>query len=379
MKWRMFLERRSVAGSDTVEIWECEWENQEGMQARKRFVRKVGDEQPLTSSVALASLQQAICWSYGRTLANIAVYSPQLLGHFPDSAGTDARLPCEFVDAGKFRHGAPRWWCRTHQTHWGTKADQQSVAQSLAMTCANHQQSMNYVLTPFELNVDDYDLIEVTCCLPPAISTRIITRASPTIELRLRTGAKSKTSTTQHAAISLVYEQQLGLFKNGEIARVNITPPAALDFVLALEANRAMTCISCSHCQYPHLDLGDFARKPHRKHFCANCGRDSTWSKEPIISTPLKPLHDQLCGEGRCVRASGAIDLADYPGTDYSIWATTPAVLWRSSEPQKVGIRVQVVDRTRVLVDETFAVVTLEGKRLDRERLLCAMLERTVS
>ena len=191
-------------------------------------------------------------------------------------------------------------------------------------------------------------------------------------------GRKKRATTTEHAAISLVYQKRLGLFAATDIERLNITPPAALEFVLALDADRALTCIACSHCRYPHLDLGDFARKPHRKHFCANCGRDSTWSKEPIISTPLKPIYDQLSGNSTFVTSSRTINLADYAGCDHSIWASTPAALWIAPRPQTVGIRVQVSKAGNVIVDDTFGDVTLDGARLERADLLQRMLERTV-
>ena len=374
----MFVERRVLPGSDKVEIWECEWENPAEGQARKRFLTKIGDEQPLMPDTRSASIEHAICWSYGRSLANIAVFSPAMLGHFPSAAGSDATLPCDFVNAGKFRHGAARWWCRTHQTHWGTKADQQSYAQSRVMACANHEQAMNYVVKPFELNVDDYDEVAISCSLPPALSTIATSRRPPMISVSLEGGRKKRAITTEHAAISLVYQKRLGLFRASDIERLNITPPAALEFVLALDADRALTCIACSHCRYPHLDLGDFARKPHRKHFCANCGRDSTWSKEPIISTPLKPIYDELSGNSTFVTSPRTINLEDYAGCDYSIWASTPAALWIAPRPQTIGVRVHVSKAGKVLVDDTFGDVVLDGARLERADLLQRMLERTI-
>ena len=110
----MFIERKINTSTDTVELWACEWENSVGGAAKKVYLNKIGDEQPLNSE-AVASLTEApaICWSYGRTLGNIAVYSQSLVGRFPENAGSDAELPCDFVNAGKFRHGADRWWCRT--------------------------------------------------------------------------------------------------------------------------------------------------------------------------------------------------------------------------------------------------------------------------
>jgi len=235
------------------------------------------------------------------------------------------------------------------------------------------------VVKPFELNVEDHDEVTITCCLPPAFSTTETARHHPpTIHVRTKSVKRKCESVTEHAAISLVYQKRLGLFSANDIERLNITPPAALEFVLALDADRELTCIACSHCHYPHLDLGDFARKPHRKHFCANCGRDSTWSKEPIVSTPLKPIYDEFSGNSSFERSSRSIDLAEHAGCDYSIWASTPAVMWKVSRPQPVGIRVQISKSGKVLVDDTFGEVVREGVQLERPDLLRRMLDRTV-
>ena len=106
----------------------------------------------------------------------------------------------------------------------------------------------------------------------------------------------------------------MDLFGADDISLVNVTPPAAFDFVCGLELEKDMDCINCSHCGYPHLDLGDFAKTPHRKHFCGNCGRDSTWSKKPIVSTPLKPLHDTFAKTLKYVTPDRSLNLDDYGG-----------------------------------------------------------------
>lgn len=127
----MFIERKVNHSTNTVELWKCEWENPEGASAKKRYVHKLREEQPLKPEGKNTWNQvNAICWASGRTLGNIAVFSKSTLGSFPAQAGDDAFLPCDFVPAGKFRHGADRWWSRTHQTHWGTKADHESADRS---------------------------------------------------------------------------------------------------------------------------------------------------------------------------------------------------------------------------------------------------------
>jgi hypothetical protein len=152
----MFVERQLNQSSNRVELWQCEWEKSDGAGARKLYLKKLGEEQPLVPEAAGPIAEaSAICWSYGRTLGNIAVFSPSLLGRFAGQAGDDAQLPCDFVYAGKFRHGSERWWCRTHQTYWGTKADQESFEQFAEIRCSNHTQLMNYVVSPLAINLTE--------------------------------------------------------------------------------------------------------------------------------------------------------------------------------------------------------------------------------
>lgn len=376
----MFIERRINTISGNVELWRCRWENSAGSAARKVYIDKICDEQAVAPEAdGGLSTEAAICWAYGRTLGNIAVVSPELLGHFPGKVGNDAILPCDFAHAGKFRHGAERLWCRTHQTHWGTKADLGALEQHGVMRCANHGQTMNYVVSPLSINVSDYAEVGIWCSMPAAISTAEIKPRPPKIHVHVREveGEKKKID-RDFSAISTLYTSELGLYGNQEISRVNITPPSAFDFVTALEFGKDMDCINCSHCGYPHLDLGDFAVTPHRKHFCGNCGRDSTWSKKPIISTPLKPLHDKFAKTLKYETPARALNLDDYTGCSYTVWASTPAILWTAHRPQEFGIHVHIHDGPKRIVDDTFGEVILNGDALQRSELIKAMVARTI-
>lgn len=377
----MFIERRINNTSHVVELWKCEWENQPGQPARKVFLEKIGDEQPETLTDKEAMNQApAICWSYGRTLGNIAVFSPTVLGSFPDKRGVDALLPCDFVNAGKYRHGASRWWCRTHQAHWGTNADQASFEQYNRMVCSNHDQQMNYVVGPFQLNVDEYAEVGIWCSMPAALSTEPIVARPPKIHVHVRKEpGEKKVVDRDFDAMAMLYSHKAKLFRNSDITQVNITPPAAFEFVCGLEEGRDMGCVSCSHCGYPHLDLGDFARTPHRKHFCANCGRDSTWSKGPIVSTPLKPLHEQFPQASVFVAPDRSINLDDYQGCKYNIWASTPAILWTANRPQEKGIHVHVHDGKSRVIDDTYSEVILNNVELSRPQLIQQMFNRTIT
>ena len=378
----MHIERKINGPTDTIELWEAEWEtSRNGKPAKKKYLRRVGIEQPIRPEGEDPwNLAKAICWSTNRTLGNIAVFSDSVLGQFPGEHGADAILPCDIVGAGKFRHGPPRWWCRTHQAHWGTKADIKSCEESGVIQCSSNSQRMSYVVSPEEINIADYGEVGIWCSMPAAISTTPIESRPPRIHLHLRNngGDKDKLVDGDYGAISLLYHQDLGLFINKEITRISITPPAALEFVLAIEQERELDCINCNRCGFPHLDLGEFARNPHKKHFCGNCGIDSVWSKTPIVSTPLKPLYDQLAKSKEYIVPERSININEYKDCDYRIWSSTPAVLWTAERAQEKGIHVHIDQDGKRIIDDTFGEVILGGGVLDRNVLLKNMLKNTV-
>ncbi len=335
---------RKIDASGRIEMWAYEWDMSEAT-ARKVNRRLIGYEQPVLDASQQASVtEEAICWSYGRTLGNITVSAEDLLGRFPSTEGDDADLECDFVDAGKMRNGKGRWWCRTHQRHWGTKADISDAIANGAMRCSNHGQPMSYVVNPQHLDIAGHAEVGIWCSMPPALTHHGPSEPRrPKIHVHVRdVPGATKVIDRDYRALSLHYNADDNLFGSLEITKVHLTPPAALEFVLALESDKEMDCINCKDCGYPHLDLGDFAREKHRKHLCGNCGRDNTWSKTPIASTPLKPLHDQFSRANTYVDVDKAIDLDEYDGLPFQIWASTPAVLWTAVRPQERGIHVHV-------------------------------------
>lgn len=377
----MFVDRRINPATQAVEMWWCDWApNPGGTGSHKVFLSKIAEEAYATYVKMDDAVQQpAICWSYGRTIGNIAVFSEQLLGSFPAASGDDAVLPCDFVSAGKFRHGAPRWWCRTHQTHWGTIADEAAYSQSGEMRCGNHAQPMSYAVAPLTLDLGHHAEVGIWCSMPAALSSEGEIKARrPRIHVHVRPEAGGKkTIDGDYPVVSVRYASSANLFGAQDITRVNITPPAAFEFVLGLENGRPMECINCSHCGYPHLDLGSFAVKPHRKHFCGNCGRDSTWSKEEIVSTPLMPLHDHFAATLKYEVPDRSINLDQLQDCKFAIWASTPAVVWTAHRPQELGIHVHVHDGKSRIIDDTFGEVILKGKKLDRVELVKLMADRT--
>lgn len=215
--------------------------------------------------------------------------------------------------------------------------------------------------------------------MPPAVSTKPIVKRHPKIHVHVRESADGKKVIDRDFnALSVKYNNSTQLFGNDEISFVNITPPAAFEFVDALEHNRTMGHINCKKCGYPHLDLGDFGTTPHKKHFCGNCGFDSTWSDGAIVSTPLKALHDQFLHTWKFADPDRVLNLDDYAGLEYVVWASTPAIIWTANRPQERGIHVHVHNGAERIVDDTFSKVTLNGKELNRGELLAAMQSNSI-
>lgn len=375
----MFYSRRLNPETEQVEVWECEWSDPGTGMAKKNFIRKYCNEGEKEENPEQYSTASAICWAPGRTIGNIAVNSEGVFGSFTDKAGDNAVLPCNIVPCGKFRNGARRWYCKTHQIHWGTKADIAALPASGEVTCSNHLMDMSYVVDPLVVDFNDFEEIGVWCSLPPALSSEPIIPRPPKIHVHKRfSGHGKKLLDRDFDAIICSYNQNLGLFSSNEITQIQITPPAAFEFVKSLEDDRAMGCVTCKKCGYPHLDLGSFANTPHAKHFCGNCGNDSVWSDGKIVSTPLKPLHDQFNNSNHYIVPDRKLNMDEYPNLEFEVWSSTPAVLWTADRPQELGIHVHIYDKGRRIVDDTFGEVVYQGQVLDRKALWRQMAEHTI-
>lgn len=237
---------------------------------------------PTDSPTAAAWRQVAgICWPHEATVGHIAVVSGQLAGHFPAAWGSDAVVDCVLVGAGKYRNGAARQWCRTHQTYWGVKADLAALAAPGTHgmpRCAHHLQKMGYALHP--------PVIDLAACASVSIGSA----PDGAIELATVPIGASASATARCAAVALRTSAAAALFPGTDIVQLNITPPALLAYTTARADGRELGCVCCARCGHPHLDLGSFAQTPHRRHYCGNCGCDSTHSPAAMVSSPLHAL-----------------------------------------------------------------------------------------
>lgn len=306
---------------------------------------------PASLPTLAPSASDAIVWASDRTLAN-APPGPEVTAGFPAGLSTGALLPCELVAAGKMRNGAAQSWCRTHQKHWGTKADIAAALSSGVQRCAFHAQAMSVMIGAPVVDLDAHPDVTICCALPPALGTI----AGP---------ARARIAIDQHIFEAVVLRAE------GKL--IQVSPLAALEFSLALEAGRELGCVDCRECGHPHWDMGEFASAPHRKHLCANCGRHTTWSKTAFVSTPLAPLHARYRDGAPVIDADASIDLDDYRGAVFALWATITAIIRGAAGQPPRGIRVQIASAQHS-IDATFGSVRYQGQTLRRADLWQAML-----
>ena len=118
----------------------------------------------------------------------------------------DGRVACDFTPAGKYRNGAARWWCRTHQAYWGVKADLAGFDPAREKVCSKHAEPLDVALDPL---VIDW-------------------RASPACGSARSANAlhvRADAIDGEFAAIAIT--GIAGVFASGEIVQVNVTPPAS--------------------------------------------------------------------------------------------------------------------------------------------------------
>lgn len=314
--------------------------------------------------------KQAIMWSSEHTLGHIAISADNPIAkYFKKKNAEQEELPCDLVAAGKFRNGNPRWWCRTHQIHFGVKGEQLENP-----SCRNAKMLLDYCTNPLEINPLDYPGgIGIWAALPPAIDTSNQPWSIGIhVHCRKKLGGKKEIDET-FPAVRVKISDPLGITYDW----IDVTPPAAKAYLEAKIKNIELDSVSCSYCSAKHLDLADFAKRPHRKHLCGNCGRDF-WVKHPTTSNPLLEL-SRAC-EGLSDRknqpAEGLLDLTTDEYPNIKIWPSTPAILWTNSRSEVTGIHVHAYDSKGVKhIDETYNNVILNGVKLERQELVEKLLK----
>jgi hypothetical protein len=213
-------------------------------------------------SAASVPARAAIAWSASATVGAIAGGGASLLTGVLGAGLVDCRLRT----AGKFRNGATRWWCVSHQAYWGVNAD-----------LARADGRCRAASMPLSIALD-----------PLLIDPLLLDAGAAPLRLSLQDGAIAIQSATLDLRVPALALRAVGVFRHPAIDRVDVTPPALAAMAFA------DGCVDCARCGYPHLDLGEFAVRAHRRHTCGHCGNDSTHSATAIVSNPLFLLRERV-------------------------------------------------------------------------------------
>jgi hypothetical protein len=219
----MFVERKLNTSTGAIELWWCEREKGSMAGAKKFYVNKIVDE-AVALGVAMDSLTEepAICWAYGRTLGNIAVFSPTIVGNFPSKQGSDAVLPCDFVTAGKFamvlHDGGVELTRRTGGPRRTRRPTPDSAKCGAPITLRGRTTSSAHPsLTSTTQEVG------IWCSMPAALSTFEIRSRPPKIHVHVRPKAGGpKTIDRDFEAVSLRYANGDELFAADALAWVGL-------------------------------------------------------------------------------------------------------------------------------------------------------------
>jgi hypothetical protein len=225
----------------------------------------------------MAEVLTGMCWPQGGTVGCITVTSPAIDGVFPGRHGNDGVARCCLVAAGKYRNGAARAWCRTHQHYWGVKADLAALAATGVRRCAAHAAPMGYAIDPPVLDLRAFERVSIS-------------HTAQGVQFVAQAHAAAPAPAVTVAALAIACDPTAPLFGEPAIVQVNLTPPALAALRRARHSGMATGSIDCKRCGHPHLDLGAFAGAAHRRHYCGHCGHDATHSPHAMVSNPLFAL-----------------------------------------------------------------------------------------
>lgn len=241
------------------------------------------------------------CWSNDATVGNICSDGSLVTGNFGAAHGRDGIALCDLVPAGKFRNGANRNWCRIHFAAWGTLRDRADLRTSGSARCRLASVPLNYITQAFHFDLRSAATLEINLPAPdaavcPHAPVGSFPSELPCFDIRVRNAQRALVFEASVRAVCIDLDPEMHSFSNAAIARCFITPLLLRSLQAVRDAGMRATCVDCRCCGYPHVDLGSFATRPHRRHLCGNCGHQSVISKVSVISNPLVRLIGEFPG-----------------------------------------------------------------------------------
>lgn len=306
-----------------------------------------------------------IVWNNAHTLGHLELN--QLSPSFSELLQEDGEfaLPCDFIPCGKFRNGALKYWCKTHQSPFGRKNDLQTGC------CENAQH---------KFNVSSCEVFDLT---DPSLEIAIWGAVSPFVMFPLLENVfcpnvlgghvhlyknNKKIVDKTFSCIELLFNDNSSIFNSSSVI---LSPPVLESFLMSNLYNCNSEHLQCSHCGTPHTDLKWFSVNEHLKHQCGVCGREFK-SKNKCVSNALFSMSKYR--QTKYQKATKIIDLSTKALSSDAVikmWATTPPAIYTLQKEIVIdGIHLHVEDKGKKIIDETFKTVIYENKEYDFNLLM---------
>lgn len=272
---------------------------------------------------------------------------------------------CQIKAEVKLRNGKPNWWCHTHGLAAGAP-DGNALERCPGAWLDPVEDDMRV-----ELDLRDGQ-VAVWGALAPAISIGSVPDEPGKVHVHRRRSTQ--------AAKDIDRSYDIVVLRSG-VGEVAIEGMPAVAYSISELSGRDVTALRCPHCGSEHIDEKMFATFPHRKHLCNGCGRNFRDSSGPSISNPLTDVGGKL-GVPTApppVRAAPTLQLqaGDYDGI--ALWPSNAAIFNNMTRPEEEGIHVHAWQQGQLVVDDTYAQVTLDGDVLDEQALRALQVQRALA
>jgi len=285
---------------------------------------------------------------------------------------------CNIEYLGKHRHGAPKYWCKVHFALASPNGDETPAK------CERHDKPKISENDKFQLDPSVWDGgIGVWGALDPVYNTSPHEQHQSGIHLHARmveSGAKQIDYTFKEIEVKTPQEN---LF--GEPKYIKLNTEIAHAYTASMVFGKDMKCISCPHCNQPHIDADFFAVTYHKKHMCTYCGKDFL-DTERGISNPVIEIQKIFKSSFadrtiKIVETELNINQKDYPG-GIQIWGSNPAIIWTAKREEEAGIHIHVFkdDKgTEAFADDTYGKVTIDGIKLNGTEIRILMVQQSLT
>ncbi len=265
---------------------------------------------------------------------------------------------CIIVSVGKRRDGGTRYWCLEH------KADATAKYGRRAHWCRYAHIPPIAANETRKLNVESSrGGVAIWGAVSPIYdTTRQLVDRGVHVHARRVIGGDKKIDNT-YRSVHLVSSR-----KDIPRAGLVISELDAIYYMVTSVFGYPMKYVECTLCRFPHLDKDWFSVHSHQRHLCAGCGklfRDT----DTAIGNPSVKVQKMFGGSPNVTRLAGRsinIRQADYPG-GIQIWGSNPAILWSMPQSEEKGIHIHALseDNSKILIDETFSSVKIDGVSLN--------------